>query len=414
MQPPQNELGDNEETKVMSEEVIHPDKRVVPSELSSNASEEPLPKRVKTESFATVQSSDPSDGNDETAESVTNEGLVRVGYPHVVAKQEPVNVKNESTLGQTTPAPAVVGQATALAAKEADDEDEEDLFETADDDPSFVTGNSDKIESDSTLEVVARPLDEPAPASDANAGMPLVAVGTGSESTKEIERQVDESTVDAAQAAVKPETAIPRKGGAFTAKNSASGTLFGSPTAQASPVSGNNARTPGTRYGLPPGVNVPASIVRSKLLEVEMNTPGSKLMDVLKSLPVNLINDALTEYDDAVEIKGAAAIRNHGAYLYGVVKRYVSVHERALAGEGTGILPMGEGGLTPMVQIRLEQLVSTGFCTTQEMNEKVKSKIRMLSEKDALFALDELSSVDRSSIRSFGSYFMGYGKTYSN
>jgi len=155
-------------------------------------------------------------------------------------------------------------------------------------------------------------------------------------------------------------------------------------------------RVPGSRYGLPDGVVVPYTIVQNRLLDVEMHAPGSKLLAVLKSLPVNLINDALTEYDDAVEIKGAAAIRNHGAYLYGVVKRYVSVHERALAGEGTGILPMGEGGLTDAVEQRLQQLVTSGFCSVQEMNDKVKSKIRMLSEKDALFALDELSSVDRS------------------
>lgn len=49
-----------------------------------------------------------------------------------------------------------------------------------------------------------------------------------------------------------------------------------------------------------------ASIIRSKKLhETEMNTLGSKLMDVLKSLSVDLINDALTE----VVIKGAAANR---------------------------------------------------------------------------------------------------------
>ena len=143
-----------------------------------------------------------------------------------------------------------------------------------------------------------------------------------------------------------------------------------------------------------------------------MNTPGSKLMDVLRSLPVNLINDALTEYDDAVEIKGASAIRNHGAYLYGVVKRYVSVHERAQQEGDAGLLPMGEEGLTPAVHIRLEQLVHSEFCSRQEMNEKVKSKIRMLSEKDALFALEELASVERHSIRNFGSYFMGILNRY--
>ena len=126
---------------------------------------------------------------------------------------------------------------------------------------------------------------------------------------------------------------------------------------------------------------------------------------MFKSLPVHLINDALQEYDDAVDVKGSA-IRNHGAYLYGVVKRYTNVQERATNGEGTDILPMGES-LTPAVLARLEQLVTSGFCTREEMNDKVKSKIRMLSEKDALFALDELFSVERSSIRSFGSYFMG-------
>eukprot|EP00977_Amphora_coffeiformis_P007032 scaffold1522_cov166-Amphora_coffeaeformis.AAC.10 len=131
----------------------------------------------------------------------------------------------------------------------------------------------------------------------------------------------------------------------------------------------------------------------------------------LKALPPNLANDALQEYDDALQIKGGS-IRNQGAYLYGVIKRYTSVHERATTGgEGTHILPMGEG-LTPIVNAKLETLVSTGFCTRAEMNEKVKSKIRMLSEKDALFAIDELASTDRASIRNFGSFFMGILNRY--
>ena len=46
------------------------------------------------------------------------------------------------------------------------------------------------------------------------------------------------------------------------------------------------------------------------------------------------------------------------------------------------------------------------------MNDKVKSKIRMLSEKDALFAIDELSSVEREQIRNFSSYFMGILNRY--
>ena len=154
----------------------------------------------------------------------------------------------------------------------------------------------------------------------------------------------------------------------------------------------------GSVFGLADDVKIPKS-VDTKLLE-------GGILAKLKALPPNLANDALQEYDDALQIKGGS-IRNQGAYLYGVIKRYTSVHERATTGgEGAHILPMGEG-LTPTVNVKLETLVSSGFCTRAEMNEKVKSKIRMLSEKDALFAIDELASTDRASIRNFGSFFMG-------
>ena len=75
------------------------------------------------------------------------------------------------------------------------------------------------------------------------------------------------------------------------------------------------------------------------------------------------------------------------------------------------MLPMSPE-LTPAVNDRLAKLVSDGFCTQEEMNDKVKSKIRMLSETDALFAIEELASVDRTQIRTFGSYFMGILNRY--
>jgi hypothetical protein len=154
----------------------------------------------------------------------------------------------------------------------------------------------------------------------------------------------------------------------------------------------------GSTFGLSDDVRIPIA-VDTKLLE-------GGILSKLKSLPPNLANDALQEFDDALQVKGQS-IRNRGAYLYGVIKRYTSVHDRATTGgEGSGILPMGEG-LTPAVNAKLEILVASGFCSREEMNEKVKSKIRMLSEKDALFAVDELASTDRSSIRNFGSFFMG-------
>lgn len=180
-------------------------------------------------------------------------------------------------------------------------------------------------------------------------------------------------------------TSIPRKSNAS------------SPSQPPLPLSPSAASSSSKSLDLPPGCKVPNSVTSAIL--------NGKLLETLKSLPVNLINDALQEYDDAVDVKGAS-IRNHAAYLYGVVKRYISVNERAQSGEGSNILPMGET-LTPFILEKLEKLVNSKFCTREEMNDKVKSKIRMLSEKDALSALEELMSVDRSSIRNFGSYFMG-------
>lgn len=142
-----------------------------------------------------------------------------------------------------------------------------------------------------------------------------------------------------------------------------------------------------------------------------MRYSGGKTLDNLRSLKdVKLINDALKEYDDAVKLNGNS-IRHHGAYLLGVVKRYVSVQERAARSGGASI-PMGNE-LTPPVHQRLQKLVKDGFCTSVETrDDKVQAKLKMLSEKDALAAIEEMTSVDRSSVRNFGSYFMGILNRY--
>jgi hypothetical protein len=116
------------------------------------------------------------------------------------------------------------------------------------------------------------------------------------------------------------------------------------------------AATCGTVYGLPPEVRVPSS-VDPKLLD-------GRLLESLKTLPSNLINEALVEYDDAVHNK-EGKIRNHGAYLYGVIKRYKSVQERA--SHDVTALPMGDE-LTPKVQVchvnRVLYLLSMGTLPT--------------------------------------------------
>jgi hypothetical protein len=161
------------------------------------------------------------------------------------------------------------------------------------------------------------------------------------------------------------------------------------------------------KFGLPKQVTVPASVTREVL--------QGRLLDTIRTLPPQLINDALQEFDDAVHNKGQS-IRNHGAYLFGVVKRYISVQDRTQKAKdegrtGSGELPMGSD-LTPAVNLRLAMLVSQGYCTDEEMNHKVKAKIKMLSETQALNSIEELASVSRSQIRNFGSYFMGILNRY--
>lgn len=266
---------------------------------------------------------------------------------------------------------------------EDDNEEEEDLFKTDEDDPPGGEGAA----------VVSTLAEENSEAAAAKSE----TVVTGDDS-----KPTEPPTVAAAAAAVE------KKDAPATAEDSKEPSPASS-TPSDLPLPEHDRQAPrkpstisGTQYGLPEGVIIPTA--------VQPNLLQGRLLDTLQSLPMPLINDALAEYDDAVQIKGNS-IRNHGAYLYGVIKRYVEVQDRAARGEGQGIMPMGQD-LTPPVNIRLQKLVDDKFCTQQEMNDKVKSKIRMLSDVDAMFAIDELQSVERRQIRNFGSYFMGILNRY--
>jgi Heterogeneous nuclear ribonucleoprotein Q acidic domain len=250
------------------------------------------------------------------------------------------------------------------------DEDDEDLFKADEDDDELGKEVEGTGVADANLDALSQPKSAEAPSP---ALVPAKAMQTKNEEKDAIPVGINMN--------------IPRKLAPAS-----------DPVASSAVKPGSNAN----KYGLPEDIKIPASVTPSIL--------NGRLLETLRTLPNNLINDAMAEYDDAVVIKGES-IRNHGAYLWGVVKRYVSVQERATSGEGEAILPMGPD-LTPSVNERLAKLVLDGFCTEEEMNEKVKSKIRMLSETDALFAIEELASVDRSQIRNFGSYFMGILNRY--
>jgi hypothetical protein len=266
-----------------------------------------------------------------------------------------------------------------------DDDEDEDLFQTEEEEESPVKSSKTEavvVTSAATAGETPAPAAPPAPP----------ALETPAADLKAPEPAV----VAPAPAPPPPPAAIPRPVSVTATAAAAPVTapsvaVAAVPPPQASIETSAIPRKPstdekaGAKYGLPDGVRIPASVQDKSLLH-------GKILDALKGLPAELINESLTEYDDAVQIKGAS-IRNHGAYLYGVIKRYVDVQVRTSRGDT--ILPMG-AALTPAVQQRLNELVQSGYCTSEEMNEKVKGKIRMLSEKDALIAIDELASVDRS------------------
>jgi hypothetical protein len=112
--------------------------------------------------------------------------------------------------------------------------------------------------------------------------------------------------------------------------------------------------------------------------------------------------EALAEFDQAVQERGSE-IRSLPAYLIGVIKRYKTIQQ---ANKGGG------GQLSLRVLDRLDRLVSTGYCTQAEIDEKLKNKLMMLSEDDALGAIDEMNAIQRSEIRQFAGYFMGIMNRY--
>ena len=68
--------------------------------------------------------------------------------------------------------------------------------------------------------------------------------------------------------------------------------------------------------------------------------------------------------------------------------------------------------VAPSVSTILQNMVSSGFCTPNDLSEKVMAKVQMLSEQEAIMALNELSSVPRETIRNFPSYMMGILNRY--
>jgi hypothetical protein len=305
-----------------------------------------------------------------------------------------------SSSNEVTPESTQAGQNTDENIKQ-EEEDEDDLFGGEDEDND--DDDDDDDDDDSPSEPKEQQQEEPTNETKEATTAKAESKDPPSAAAVAAAAAVSKTTVTPKAEVSSP---IPRKSSQnnSTTATEPSAATTATPATPKAPAADNSARC--ARFGLPNTTKIPASVTDDLLLG-----GNGKLLETLQGLPPNLMNDALQEYDDAVHVKGGT-IRNRAAYLFGVIKRYVSVQERVVkGGAGPGVVPMGPD-LTPAVHERLARLVATEFCTQEEMNEKIKSKIKMLPEEDALYAIEELASVNRTQIRNFGSYFMGILNRY--
>jgi len=166
-------------------------------------------------------------------------------------------------------------------------------------------------------------------------------------------------------------------------------------------IHSNSPRQPAQQGMLPPGIVLPPGIDPSILLT------SDHALTLLKQLSPAQQQAALLEFEEAMRNKGNR-VRNSQAYLVGVIKRYITVTRKE---KGVGAPIMGHT-LTHVVQVTLQKLVDSGFCNQQDLGDGVLAKMKMLPERDAILAIEEIAGVNRNNIRNFSSYFMGILNRY--
>lgn len=168
----------------------------------------------------------------------------------------------------------------------AEEDEDEDLFADADDDETAV-----KVKTEEPVSASNVKLDNGQREPAAATLPPNDDVGAENESAKgakkevTFKQEVEEAKIEPAPFVIdrKPSEA-PAPGPVVAAP--APTTV--APTAPASEVTGSIPRKSGAKYGLPEGSKIPASVEEKKLLH-------GKILDSLKSLPAQLINESLTE-----------------------------------------------------------------------------------------------------------------------
>ena len=255
------------------------------SELNEEKKSEEIPQEVET---TTVPEND-ADATKEPSTIETSKvlgiapssAIPMVGTAVLTEKQTDILVKNEEVRKMDDNDDGV-------------DDDDDDLFgdgDDDDDDENPVNENEEEVkepenmvqpevavEASASVEA-AVPLKFEAQESevDAKAGDDLKPDNAGPDDVAHVESMEESST--------NVSVPIPRKN-----------------SGGSSPVGKKMTYTKAalTALGLPDGVNVPYSVDKERLLN---NNPNNrKMMDTLRGLPVKLVNDALTEYDDAVQV----------------------------------------------------------------------------------------------------------------
>jgi len=174
------------------------------------------------------------------------------------------------------------------------------------------------------------------------------------------------------------------------------------------PMENINSNSSTVDLPLPEGITLPKSVDRNFFSQKRLRTSFFEL-------PPPQMIAALEEYDVAIRSKGGT-VRNPQAYFFGVVKRYLSLMKTTNGKESFDNVapntPMGEN-LSAPVKERLDNLISSKFCSPNDLNGSVMGKMKMLSSADALLAIDEISDINPDSIRNFPSYFVGILNRYA-
>jgi len=160
--------------------------------------------------------------------------------------------------------------------------------------------------------------------------------------------------------------------------------------------------------GKMPPLNLPDGVSLPPTMDPTILFTSDRAMTLMNELNPSQVQAALNEFDEAMRNKGGK-VRNAQAYLVGVIKRYLHVNRKERS--SVGAPSMGQE-VTPVVKVTLQKLIDSNFCTQVDLSNNVMAKLKMLSEHDALLAINEISSVQRSTIRNFASYFMGILNRY--